>query len=123
MCRLVEQWAQINSGTENLAGLARLSDALKTEFAVLGGDLVAGAGAELIRCEHRLGRVDQFRRRNRLAGLGSFACRARSPKSRRLGIRAGVARWRARWGAKGIGKFRGGGSRSIGPRRAGFPRG
>src|SRR4051794_26397056 len=37
MCALVSAWANINSGTHNLAGLNRLSAELRREFQVLGG--------------------------------------------------------------------------------------
>jgi glutamate carboxypeptidase len=39
MRQLVTDWANINSGTHNLPGLARLASRLVTDFAVLGGDL------------------------------------------------------------------------------------
>jgi glutamate carboxypeptidase len=39
MRELVTDWANINSGTHNLPGLARLASQLVTDFAVLGGDL------------------------------------------------------------------------------------
>jgi glutamate carboxypeptidase len=37
MCQQVIDWCNINSGTENLAGIAAMADALRREFAVLGG--------------------------------------------------------------------------------------
>src|SRR5436309_4008984 len=39
MISLVSAWASINSGSQNLAGLSRLSAELRREFAVLGGDI------------------------------------------------------------------------------------
>ena len=37
MCQQVIDWCNINSGTENLAGLAAMADVLRKEFGVLGG--------------------------------------------------------------------------------------
>lgn len=39
MCRLVSEWANINSGSYNVAGLQRLSEKLKVAFASLGGEV------------------------------------------------------------------------------------
>jgi glutamate carboxypeptidase len=39
MLRLVTTWAQINSGTHNLNGLARMSSAVQEEFASLGAEM------------------------------------------------------------------------------------
>lgn len=39
MLDLVQQWAAINSGTGNLAGLARMADALSAAFGVLPGEI------------------------------------------------------------------------------------
>jgi hypothetical protein len=39
MCGLVTDWANINSGTHNLGGLAQLSAELKGEFACLNGEM------------------------------------------------------------------------------------
>ncbi len=38
LCRQVIDWCNINSGTENLAGIAAMADVLRKEFGVLGGD-------------------------------------------------------------------------------------
>lgn len=38
LCGLVRAWAEINSGSLNLAGLARCTDAVATEFRTLGGE-------------------------------------------------------------------------------------
>lgn len=43
MCRLVTDWANINSGSHNLPGLARMSAELKREFACLGGEMTERA--------------------------------------------------------------------------------
>ena len=40
MCRLVSDWANINSGTNNLPGLGKLSAELRREFACLGGEMI-----------------------------------------------------------------------------------
>jgi glutamate carboxypeptidase len=39
MCGLVKTWAEINSGSYNLSGLAKMAAELKREFAVLGGEI------------------------------------------------------------------------------------
>ncbi|HVT90998.1 MAG TPA: hydrolase [Tepidisphaeraceae bacterium] len=39
MLRLLTKWAQINTGTFNLPGLSRFSNAVEAEFALLGGQL------------------------------------------------------------------------------------
>src|SRR4051812_42516018 len=39
MCDRVVRWANVNSGTTNLAGLRRMLAELREDFAVLGGDV------------------------------------------------------------------------------------